>query len=775
MKKLILSASVAFSVLATTNVSAQQGFGTNAPHKSSAVDIVSSKRGLLIPRIDIAELDKAAPVSDPADALMVYNKGTQTAPGFYYWDAKFNNNTGRWVRFVSSNSGSAVTVTEGNNVTVEKTTNGHDTDYKVSVKGGDKDGKVLVTKIDGSNSTTVWIDPKEFVSNAVSATNGLTVVNDKEGNSQFELGGALTKDLTTIGTGNGKNLAIIGLTDVSDKFDGKEQKIVVMGADGILKITSPKSLIEESIKNGDITGRGLTSSSIVVSEKGKNALLQDVVIDIKGGSKAGQVLVTKGDGDNATTEWIDASNLGNTVTANNGLTKDEQNNIKLGGILISPTKITSDKTNTLAIAGLENAGKTTETNNIVVADKDGVLKQASAKDFVEDAISKGNLEAKTLTTDGVIVIGENGEAKETTATNSLLADVKLNIGKDKITADHIATGAVTSDEIADGTIQAVDIAKADPTSVLVTGTDGVVKWEKQSALNNKDTYTGTAPIAINAGTDNTTGGKDYTISIANAKANGKDNTAGVVKEAENDPTINFADGVATVNIKNISATQGRGLTSTSITVTGGEKALLHAASIEITPGATDGMVLVTTGTDTKTTKWIDASNLGNTVTADNGLTKDGKNNITLGGALTSPTEITSDKTNTLAIKGLQPATGANKVVVVNGEGVLATVNQSMSPTVINSTTNISKIDGYSPLTPEVVIEVEIGTTDINLELPTPSGAEGQTISVKIVNTVEPSAYLNIKANGTELTYGAMPFQGWIIKSNGSKWIIVGRN
>lgn len=726
MKKLILSASVAFSVLATTNVSAQQGFGTNAPDKSSAVDIVSSKRGLLIPRIDIADLDKAAPVSDPADALMVYNKGTKTAPGFYYWDAKFNNNTGRWVRFVSSNSGSAVTVTEGNNVTVEKTTNGHDTDYKVSVKGGDKDGKVLVTKIDGSNSTTVWVDPKEFVSNAVSATNGLTVVNDKDGNSQFELGGALTKDLTTIGTGNGKNLAITGLTDVSKDFKVDEQKIVVMGADGILKITSPKSLIEESIAKGNLDAKTLTTDGkIVIGDEKKSELLNSVLVDTKLSIKEGSITTTE---------------------IANGTIQNEDIQGK-----------------TIGVDKLDATGATA--GHVATVNTDGTV---SYNTITPAALT----DKKTLTTDGVIVIGENGEAKETTATNSLLADVKLNIGKDKITADHIATGAVTSDEIADGTIQAVDMKSEGSSKVLVTNEKGEVIWTEQSALNNKDTFKGEGPIAINAGTDNTTGGKDYTISIANA--NGKD-IAGVVKEADTAPTINFVNGVATVNVENISATQGKGLTSTSITVKDGANALLHAASIEITPGATDGMVLVTTGTDTKTTKWVPAGELGNTVTANNGLTKDDKNNITLGGTLTSPTEITSDKTNTLAIKGLQPATGANKVVVVNGEGVLATVNQSMSPTLINSTTNISNIEGYSPLTPEVVIEVEIGVSDINLELPKPSGAEGQTISVKIVNKDEPSAYLNIKANGTELTYGAMPFQGWIIKSNGTKWIIVGRN
>ena len=726
MKKLILSASVAFSVLATTNVSAQQGFGTNNPDRSSAVDIVSSKRGLLIPRIELKSTGEASPVTNPAESLLVYNttKTGDVTPGFYYWE---NN---RWVRFVASNTEKTVTVTAGTNVNVDvDSSKPNTTDYKVSVKGGDKDGKVLVTKIDGSNSTTVWIDPKEFVSNAVSATNGLTVINDKEGNSQFELGGALTKDLTTIGTGNGKNLAIIGLTDVSKDFKVDEQKIVVMGADGILKITSPESLIEKSIAKGNLVAKTLTTDGKIVigeADSDVNSLSNSVLVDTKLSIKKGSITTTE---------------------IANGTIQNEDIQSKTIGV---------DKLD----AGNATAG------HVATVNTDGTVSYST---ITPAALT----DKKTLTTDGVIVIGSNSDATETTAANSLLADVKLNIGKDKITADHIATGAVTSDEIADGTIQAVDIAKADPTSVLVTGTDGVVKWEKQSALNNKDKFKGEGPIAVNAGTDNTTGGKDYTISIANANGN---STAGVVKEAITDPTIRFADeGVATVDVENISKTQGKGLTSTSITVTGGEKALLHGASIEITPGATDGMVLVTTGTDTKTTKWIDASNLGNTVTAKNGLTKDG-NNITLGGDIDSPTtlNVTADK-GSLSIKGLKPATGANKVVVVNGEGVLATVNQSMSPTVINSTTNISKIDGYSPLTPEVVIEVEIGTTDINLELPTPSGAEGQTISVKIVNTVEPSAYLNIKANGTELTYGAMPFQGWIIKSNGTKWIIVGRN
>lgn len=734
MKKLILSASVAFSVLATTNVSAQQGFGTNAPDKSSAVDIVSSKRGLLIPRIELKNTGEASPVTKPAESLLVYNttKTGDVTPGFYYWE---NN---RWVRFVASNTEKTVTVTAGTNVDVVVDSSVlNTTDYKVSVKGGDKDGKVLVTKIDGSSSTTVWVDPKEFVSKAVSATNGLTVVNDKDGNSQFELGGALTKDLTTIGTGNGKNLAIIGLTDVSKDFKVDEQKIVVMGADGILKITSPKSLIEESIAKGNLVAKTLTTDGKIVigdAKTGVDNLAHSVLVDTKLSIKEGSITTTE---------------------IANGTIQNEDIQGK-----------------TIGVDKLDATGATA--GHVATVNTDGTV---SYNTITPAALT----DKKTLTTDGVIVIGENGEAKETTAANSLLADVKLNIGKDKITAEHIATGAVTSDEIADGTIQAVDIAKADPTSVLVTGTDGVVKWEKQSALNNKDTYTGTAPIAINAGTDNTTGGKDYTISIANA--NGKD-IAGVVKEADTAPTINFVNGVATVNVENISATQGKGLTSTSITVKDGDKALLHAASIEIKGGSKAGQVLVTKGDgDNTTTEWIDASNLGNTVTANNGLTKDKDNNITLGGDIKLPTTLNViGDDGSLSIKGLKaPKDLKNSNVVVGSDGKLAVIDKTPAgPVTINNggeiTINGSTVANYHPSMEEIVIEVTLGEKDTNLQLPVIDGTSGQTISVKIINENEShTGYLNIKSGTDLLAYGAMPFQGWIIKSNGTKWIIVGRN
>jgi hypothetical protein len=56
------------------------------PDASAILDVQSSSQGMLIPRLDIADLSTAAPVSSPATGLMAYNTNTTTGPGFVYWD-----------------------------------------------------------------------------------------------------------------------------------------------------------------------------------------------------------------------------------------------------------------------------------------------------------------------------------------------------------------------------------------------------------------------------------------------------------------------------------------------------------------------------------------------------------------------------------------------------------------------------------------------------------------------------------------------------------------
>lgn len=884
MKKLILSATVAFTVLTTSNIYAQQGFGTNTPDRSSAVDIVSSKRGLLIPRIDIPNLDQAAPVSNPANALMVYNTGKTTAAGFYYWDANFEHtdkSKGRWVRFVSSNSGSAVTVSEGTNVSIDKTTNGHDTDYKVSVKGGTAPNQVLVTKL-GDNNTYVskWVNPEEFLKDVVTGTNGVKteIIKDDKGNvvnTVVKLGGDLTEQ-TVLNTGKGKELAITGLetlagkdAETGTKFNSTDDKVVVMGADGILKNVSAKDLVEDAIDKGSINGKALTSKGNSIQIDGdvaKTALLKDVNIEVKGGEKDGQILVSTPKLDDKgqpviddkgnpvyVTKWVDAA--GNTVKSGQGVTVKEDNTVNLGGkitnngttpgAVIDLTDDKGAKAGDIAIKGLEElVGKDattgtkldTNTDKLVVADKDGVLKQTSAKNLIEDAIEKGTddtdpLKAKTLKGDGITVTATGASDVTDNVANALLKDVTLGIEDGAVSTSKIADGAVTHGKIDAGAVSqeklyagtiAADGTKtpADEGNIPVANADGTVTYKPlNTAVGAADLLTdGKIVIGDNTSAVQRAGGivlAETTLSIKAGSIGTTELTNGAVRAEK--MTANVGDDNApkgyipvagdngTVTYQQVTGEllNGKALTSPtgSISVSGsGAKALLDATTIDIKGGTSVGQVLVTkegpveNNVQTYITEWVTPESLGNTVTASNGLTKT-DNDIALGGTIDKEAKlvIAPGTTNpdgtvigggSLVIDGLGTAAKdqTNKTVVVQADGKLATVDTAARNVTINQVENVtiggdnSIVNNYHPSMSEIVIEVTLGTTDTNLSLPAVNGTEGQTISVKIVNEDEKhNGYLNIISSEGTIAYGAMPFQGWIIKSNGTKWIVVGRN
>jgi hypothetical protein len=70
--------------------------------KSSAVlDIKSSNKGLLMPRVNLASTLSALPITSPDSSLMVYNKATagDVTPGYYFW------NGAKWVRMANGQGG----------------------------------------------------------------------------------------------------------------------------------------------------------------------------------------------------------------------------------------------------------------------------------------------------------------------------------------------------------------------------------------------------------------------------------------------------------------------------------------------------------------------------------------------------------------------------------------------------------------------------------------------------------------------------------------------
>ena len=334
MKHVILIAVFLCTAWLGQQVYAQQGFGTNAPDRSAAVDIVSTKRGLLIPRISLTGTNDATTVNNPHNSLLVYNTNTsasgpdQVTPGFYYYEVTGggNHGAGKWVKFVSSETEKTTSVSSANDrLTVgAPVTTGNNTNYELTVDetkielnnlsttGGKLDenkisggtaGQVLVTKETTPGSgvfEATWVNPQDFVNDAILGVNGITTTVNG-GVVEIGLGGTLNAGTTDIATnGTTSQLAITGLQTVTS-YD----KVMVLDANGVLQAADLSSLVQ-------------ADNGLKVGASGINE---------------GKVI--------------------------------------LGGTLNEATEIVTDVTNTLAIAGL---GAANAANKIVVAnDGTGVL------------------------------------------------------------------------------------------------------------------------------------------------------------------------------------------------------------------------------------------------------------------------------------------------------------------------------------------------------------------------------------------------------------------
>jgi hypothetical protein len=79
---------------------AQTGIGTTTPDASAKLDVSSTNKGFLPPRIALTALNSASPVTSPATGLLIFNSATagsipnQVTPGYYYWDGV----NAKWVR-----------------------------------------------------------------------------------------------------------------------------------------------------------------------------------------------------------------------------------------------------------------------------------------------------------------------------------------------------------------------------------------------------------------------------------------------------------------------------------------------------------------------------------------------------------------------------------------------------------------------------------------------------------------------------------------------------
>jgi trimeric autotransporter adhesin len=75
-----------------TNVHVQIGIGTNTPDPAAILEVSSSNKGLLIPRVALTGINDVTTIPSAPPSLLVYNTATAGAtgfgviPGYYYWN-----------------------------------------------------------------------------------------------------------------------------------------------------------------------------------------------------------------------------------------------------------------------------------------------------------------------------------------------------------------------------------------------------------------------------------------------------------------------------------------------------------------------------------------------------------------------------------------------------------------------------------------------------------------------------------------------------------------
>jgi len=102
MKRNILSQLLVMAAFASAATShAQVGIGTNSPDISAQLEVSSTSKGFLPPRVTLTGTADATTIASPATGLMVYNTATagtapaNVTPGIYYYDGA------KWQRVIN--------------------------------------------------------------------------------------------------------------------------------------------------------------------------------------------------------------------------------------------------------------------------------------------------------------------------------------------------------------------------------------------------------------------------------------------------------------------------------------------------------------------------------------------------------------------------------------------------------------------------------------------------------------------------------------------------
>jgi len=169
-----------------------------APNASAMLDISSTDKGILIPRVTLTANNSISPITAPADALLIYNTATagvapnNVIPGYYYW----NTASGKWKWLFSGNLPNIpgnveywIRPTGMNYIRPE---------YNTAIKVHD-DGEVHGIEYIGSTNTVAGYFETTSAVNGACAVQGFSNVSGNQTYGYLGFNGSITVGGSTVG------------------------------------------------------------------------------------------------------------------------------------------------------------------------------------------------------------------------------------------------------------------------------------------------------------------------------------------------------------------------------------------------------------------------------------------------------------------------------------------------------------------------------------------------------------------------------------------------
>jgi hypothetical protein len=217
MNRIFISTCCALLLMLATN-GQSVGIGTSQPNASAALDIQSSNKGLLIPRVNVAA------VAAPANGLMVFNTNSSAFDGQGLYINMGTSITPQWVRVASLESGNFIR----NQQTLQQNSG-------FNISGNGTIGGSLVAGSNTNLNTSL-----EIRSSSTFAT-GMSIRNSSN-NGYWTL------------RVNGSGSTVPGAFVLHSANSNNTPVIVVDGKVGINKVTAPTEALDV---NGNVKASGV--------------------------------------------------------------------------------------------------------------------------------------------------------------------------------------------------------------------------------------------------------------------------------------------------------------------------------------------------------------------------------------------------------------------------------------------------------------------------------------------------------------------------------------